>query len=171
MFSLKDYQRRAVETLERFLGRCRKSPVEATYAETLREQEMPDLPYRNQGFEDTPYVCIRIPTGGGKTILASWAIAAARDYLETNYPIVLWLVPTNAIRTQTVDALKTPGHPYRAKLDESFRNRVRVLDIDEVDQIRPQDIGGEATVVVITIATLAAPQPSRRTSYATRPGF
>ncbi|MDA8010901.1 MAG: DEAD/DEAH box helicase family protein [Gammaproteobacteria bacterium] len=171
MFSLKDYQRRAVETLERFLGRCRKSPVEAAYAETLRGQEMPGLPYRNQGFEDTPYVCIRIPTGGGKTILASWAIAAARDYLETNYPIVLWLVPTNAIRTQTVDALKTPGHPYRAKLDESFRNRVRVLDIDEVDQIRPQDIGGQAIVVVSTIANLRVTDTSGRKVYAYREDF
>jgi len=173
MFALKNYQKRAIEILEQFLGRCRDTDsVVSAYAETLREQGMPDLPYRDQGFKNVPYVCLRIPTGGGKTVLASWAIdTVARHYLEVDYPVVLWLVPTKVIRTQTVEALQMPGHPYRAKLDESFQHRVRVLDIDEVDQIRPQDIGSRAIVVVSTLANLRVNDTSGRKVYAYREDF
>ena len=39
-----------------------------------------------------PYVCLRLPTGGGKTILGAHAVAVARDaWVEKDYPLVLWL--------------------------------------------------------------------------------
>ena len=136
MFVLKSYQKRAVEVLESFLLRCQTmETVEEAYQASIKEQSMPELAYRNHGFKNMPYVCFRIPTGGGKTILGSYAIdIAARKYLNTDAPITLWLVPTNTIRLQTVEALKTPGHPYRAKLDIAFKHQVLVLDIDEVTQ-------------------------------------
>lgn len=173
MFQLKSYQQRAVNTLTSFLGRCQSGEsVEAAYAETLAEQAMPALAYRDYGFEQVPYVCFRIPTGGGKTILGSYAVEiAAREYLETDYPITLWLVPTNTIRLQTVEALKTPGHPYRARLDAAFNHQVLVLDIDEVTQIRPQDIGGKTIVVVSTLANLRVKDKSGRKVYAYHENF
>ena len=156
MFRLKGYQQRAVDCLSSFLLRCNTAEnIESAYAKTLEEQQLPPLMYRNYGFDQTPYVCLRIPTGGGKTVLGSYAIdAAARHYLNTQAPITLWLVPTKIIRQQTVEALKTPGHPYREKLDKAFNHQVLVLDIDEVTQIRPQDIGSKAIVIVSTLANL-----------------
>ena len=173
MFQLKSYQQRAVNTLTSFLGRCQSGEsVEAAYTETLAEQAMPALAYRDYGFEQVPYVCLRIPTGGGKTILGSYAVEiAAREYLDTDYPITLWLVPTNTIRLQTVEALKTPGHPYRARLDMAFNHQVLVLDIDEVTQIRPQDIGGKTIVVVSTLANLRVKDKSGRKVYAYHENF
>ena len=75
-----------------------------------------------------PYVCLRLPTGGGKTLLAAHAVAVARDtWIEKDHPLVLWLVPTNTIRLQTVDALKNTRHAYRQALDENVRwSRARV---------------------------------------------
>lgn len=173
MFELKSYQQRAVNALTCFLGRCKSSDsVEAAYVETLAEQSMPALAYRDYGFEQVPYVCLRIPTGGGKTILGSYAVEiAAREYLDTDYPIALWLVPTNTIRLQTVEALKTPGHPYRARLDAAFNHQVLVLDIDEVTQIRPQDLGGKTIVVVSTLANLRVTDTSGRKVYAYHENF
>ena len=79
---------------------------------------------------NVPYVCLRLPTGGGKTILGAHAIGIARDaWMEKDYPMVLWLVPSNTIRLQTVEALKNTRHPYRQALDEAFDGRVRVFDI------------------------------------------
>lgn len=173
MFELKSYQQRAVETLTRFLQRCQTGEsVSTAYAETLEEQAMPAFFYRDYGFENVPYVCLRIPTGGGKTILGSYAVEiTAREYLCIDYPITLWLVPTNTIRLQTVEALKTPGHPYRARLDSAFNHQVLILDIDEVTQIRPQDIGGKAIVVVSTLANLRVTDTSGRKVYAYHENF
>jgi type III restriction enzyme len=173
MFSLKGYQTRAIQTLSDFLTEAKSTGDVATaYARAIEVQGMPELAYRDYGFEQVPYVCFRIPTGGGKTVLASHAVATtARDYLEEDFPIALWLVPSTTIRQQTVDALKTPGHPYREKLDQAFNQQVLVLDIDEVTQIRPQDIGGKAIVVVSTLANLRVNDTAGRKVYAYHENF
>ncbi|PPD43803.1 MAG: restriction endonuclease subunit R [Methylobacter sp.] len=173
MLTLKGYQQRAIDTLTAFLAKARDTQnVELAYAETLREQALPPLAYRDYGFEQIPYVCFRIPTGGGKTLLASHTVVtAARTYLDCDFPITLWLVPSNSIRQQTVDALKTPGHPYREKLDFSFNHQVLVLDVDEVTQLRPQDIGQKAIVVVSTLANLRVNDTSGRKVYAYHENF
>ena len=173
MFKLKAYQQRCIDTLETFFNRCKQGQlVEMAYNETIKEQGLPELAYKDYGFDQIPYVCVRIPTGGGKTVLGSFAIAtAASRYLDTEYPITLWLVPSNTIRLQTVEALKTPGHPYRDKLDVAFKHQVLVLDVDEVTQIRPQDIGSKTIVVVSTIANLRVKDTSGRKIYAYHENF
>jgi type III restriction enzyme len=173
MLTLKGYQQRAIDTLDDFLSKARdRQNVTDAYAEALQAQGLPPLAYRDYGFADVPYVCFRIPTGGGKTLLASHAIVtAAKSYLDADFPITLWLVPSNTIRQQTVDALKTPGHPYREKLDFAFNHQVLVLDIDEVTQIRPQDIGQKAIVVVSTLANLRVNDTSGRKVYAYHENF
>ena len=80
-------------------------------------------------------------------------------------------MPTKTIRQQTVEALKTAGHPYREKLDKAFNHQVLVLDIEEVTQIRPQDIGGKAIVVVSTLANLRVADTSGRKVYAYHENF
>jgi len=72
MLTLKGYQQRAIDTLDGFLSQARdRQNVTDAYAEALQEQGLPPLAYRDYGFADVPYVCFRIPTGGGKTLLAS----------------------------------------------------------------------------------------------------
>lgn len=172
MFELKSYQKRAVETMRSFLSRCLEQPVQQAYADTLKQLDMPPHAYQEYDFGQTPYFCLRIPTGGGKTVLGSHAIeVAAREYLQTEAPITLWLVPSTVIRQQTVAALKTPGHPYRQQLDKAFHRQVLVLDIDEVTQIRPQDIGSKAIVVVSTLANLRVTDTSGRKVYAYHENF
>ena len=100
---------------------ARSGSVADAYRQSYIQQELVPVPYRSYDFGEMPYVCLRLPTGGGKTVLASYAVSVAQKaYLEEDYPIVLWLVPTNTIRQQTLDALKTVGHPYRKKLETEF---------------------------------------------------
>jgi len=172
MFELKSYQKRAVEAMRLFLSGCLQKPTQQAYADTLKMLGMPPHAYQEYDFGQTPYFCLRIPTGGGKTVLGSHAIeVAAREYLQTDAPITLWLVPSTAIRQQTVEALKTPGHPYRQQLDKAFNYQVLILDIDEVTQIRPQDIGSKAIVVVSTLANLRVTDTSGRKVYAYHENF
>lgn len=172
MFQLKGYQQRAVDVLQSFLTKCLDNDVEEAYRLALEERELPEFEYRDYGFKQVPYVCLRIPTGGGKTVLGSYAIdVAARNLLDTETPIALWLVPSITIREQTVEALKKPSHPYRQKLDEAFKRQVLVLDIDEVTQIRPQDLENKAIVIVSTLANLRVTDTSGRKIYAYHENF
>lgn len=176
MFTLKSYQQRALETLGDFFEDAQQSgDIAASFKRSLKAQGFDDsvVPfYRDYQFDNVPYICVRIPTGGGKTILAAnCAGLVGKKYLQQDYPIVLWLVPSTAIRTQTVEALKKPEHPYRQQLDGAFNHRVKVLDVDEVDQLCPQDIDGKTIVVVSTIQNLRVTDTSGRKVYAYSENF
>jgi type III restriction enzyme len=175
MFTLKPYQHKTLEALETYLGAARILGPKTAFQNFV--QENPTDPgnqhYRNCcGLEHVPYVCLRLPTGGGKTCLAAHSVAVAgRAFLEKDFPTVLWLVPTNAIRTQTLEALKKPDHPYREALDNAYDGRVRVFDISEVEQIRPKDLLESVCVIVGTLATLRVQNTDGRRIYAHNENF
>ena len=176
MFTLKNYQRRAMDTLSSFLRQAKESGnIAEAFTNALKAQgfDQNQIPlYRDYNFDGVPYTCIRIPTGGGKTVLAAKSIATVgREFLEVEYPIVLWLVPSTTIRKQTVDALKQSGHPYREQLDQAFNHQVLVVDVDDVTNIRPQDIGGKTIVVVSTIQNLRVADTSGRKIYTYHENF
>ena len=173
---LKTFQRTALDTLRTYLDRARViGDPEQAFIQTLRQRD-PDRnppPYRTiSGLPGVPNVCFRLPTGGGKTLLAAYTIAeAGRFYLERDYPVVLWLVPTSTIRKQTAEALKNPSHPYRAAIDEAFDGRVAVFDIADVTQIRPQDLTDRACIIVSTIQSLRVTNTEGRKVYAHSENF
>ena len=74
-----------------------------------------------------PHVCFKVPTGGGKTLLA----AAALERLNQPTGFVLWIVPTKAIYQQTKDALWNREHPYRQMLMRASGGRVKLLEKDD----------------------------------------
>ena len=168
---LKAFQCAALDTLTIYLQRARlTSNPEQAFLQTWRERT-PDQtppPYRTiTGLPGVPNVCLRLPTGGGKTLLASHTVAVAgRYFLERDYPVVLWMVPTNTIRVQTAEALKKPSHPYRAALDAAYDGRVSVFDMAEIGQIRPQDLTERVTVIVTTIQSLRTSNTAGRKAYA-----
>lgn len=171
---LKPYQADTLATLRRYLEEARVAGPKAAYERVTGEPEQARRlgRYRGDyaaldGLPGTPYVCLRLPTGGGKTVLAAHAIGVARDaWVEKDFPLVLWLVPSNTIRQQTVEALLNPRHPYRQALDEQFEGRVRVFDIADFTTIRPHDISDNACIVVGTIQTLRVNNTEGRKVYA-----
>jgi len=171
---LKQYQTDTLAVLRRFLEEARTAGPRNAYEAITTEPEQARRLGRYRGdyrsleeLPDVPYVCLRLPTGGGKTVLGAHAIAAARDaWIEKDFPLVLWLVPTNIIRLQTAEALKNPRHPYRQALDEHFDGRVRVFDIADFSHIRPHDIRDNLCIVVGTIQTLRVSNTEGRNVYA-----
>ena len=172
--NLKQYQTDTLSILRRFFEEARMAGPKNAYEAITQE---PEQAMRLGGYAgayvplkelfDVPYVCLRLPTGGGKTILAAHAVSVARNaWIEKDYPVVLWLVPTNTIRQQTVEALKTSRHAYRQVLDEAFDGRVRVFDIADFTHIRPHDIRDHCCIVVGTIQTLRVKSTEGRKVYA-----
>ena len=169
MFEPKNYQRETLEWLRRYLEEARFAGPQAAF-DTLRRQNpgTERTPYRPlAGLEDVPFICLRLPTGGGKTYLAARSIAvAAQAYLEQEYPLVLWMVPTNTIRAQTLETLKKPGHPNRLALEAVFGSRLLVIDIADFTQLRPQDLQDKVVIVVGTLQTLRVNSTEGRKVYA-----
>ena len=171
---LKQYQTDTLSLLRRFFEEARIAGPKNAYEAITKEREQAERlgryggVYRPlAGLPNVPYVCLRLPTGGGKTILGAYAIRIARDaWIEKDYPVVLWLAPTNTIRRQTAEALKNSRHPYRRALDEAFAGRVRVFDIADFTHIRPNDIRERCCVVVGTIQTLRVTNTEGRKVYA-----
>lgn len=79
---------------------------------------------RNGMGEPIPNVCFRVPTGGGKTLLAGCAL----ERMKRHTGLVLWIVPTRAIFEQTMILLKDKESMLRQSLDRASGNRVTVMD-------------------------------------------
>lgn len=76
-----------------------------------------------------PNVCLKVPTGGGKTLLAAAAVGSiAGGYLGRHTGLVLWIVPNEAIYRQTLKSLSDRDHPYRQLLNVAGAGRVKVLE-------------------------------------------
>lgn len=171
---LKQYQADTLAVLRRFFEEARIAGPKNAYEAITREPEQARRLGRYGGtytplveLPSVPYVCLRLPTGGGKTILGTHSIGIVRDaWVEKDYPMVLWLVPSNTIRLQTAEALKNARHPYRQALDEAFDGRVRVFDISDFTHIRPHDIRDYCCIVVGTIQTLRVSNTEGRKVYA-----
>jgi type III restriction enzyme len=150
---LKDYQIRLLDAFEGFLARCRelKNPA-AAFAESTLVGFGHALTYHPlPGAVELPYVCLRVPTGGGKTRIAGQAIARVnRAFLPTEQSLVIWLVPSDPIRQQTLYALKTPGELLHEDMRTLF-GTVHVLDIGEALSVQPATLDTANTIIVATM--------------------
>ena len=162
---LKLYQARSLATLERFFDAARvQGPADAfkaTVDEGLLDtyKPMPGLP-------NVPYGCLRIPTGGGKTIMGAHIIqAAGRSLLDRELPLVMWMVPTTQVKNQTLDAFRDPRHPYRQQLDDAFGGQVAIFDVADFAQIRTADIATKVCLIIGTLAALRVENQEGRKVY------
>jgi type III restriction enzyme len=159
----KPFQDDAIDKLKKYLEEARLlGDPSLAFQQATEGQNYRSL----AGMPEVPSVCLRLPTGGGKTILGAYAVgAAAESYLEREFPVVLWLVPSDAIRSQTRKALADPDHPYRMALGKVFAGRVRVFDITDFRTITPQDVRANCCVIVGTMQTLRVTNTEGRKVY------
>lgn len=164
MLELRNYQQRSLHALESYLRRVSqlRDPKAAFIYETERPyRPVPQLP-------GLPYVCLRVPTGGGKTLMACHAIGiAATEFLQSERAVCLWLVPSNTIRDQTLAALRDLRHPYREAVTARFGGRATVLDLTEALYVSRATLAGETTIIVATLAALRVEDTDGRKVYET----
>lgn len=135
---LKNYQKAVIGDLSRFMELLRETANSATaYKLFWKEKGVPIgfggvKAYQNI-LPGVPSVCMKVPTGGGKTYLACNAVKPVFDALpEMKAKVVVWLVPSDAILTQTITALRDPEHPYRQKLDMDFAGRIGIYTKEQL---------------------------------------
>lgn len=167
MHTLKEYQTRTLETLRDYFREClRIGNADTAFYEITKRLYGAGRPYRAvDELPGLPYVCLRIPTGGGKTFVACHSIGiAANDLLHADCPVVLWLVPSNAIKEQTINALKNRNHPYRKALEESAPS-VSVLSIQEALYVTRSTLSTGTTIIVSTIQAFRVDNTEGRKVY------
>jgi type III restriction enzyme len=164
---LKDYQQRALDALSAYFSTCvRLGNADTAFYEATRATLGAGIPYRAVGeLPGLPYICLRIPTGGGKTFVACHAVSvAAKELLKSDRCMVLWLVPSNAIRQQTLKALRDRAHPYRQALDAALGS-VTVLDIAEALYLKRATLDATTTIIVSTMQAFRVEDTEGRKVY------
>lgn len=138
---LKNYQEEAILKLTNFCNDLDKNSINQSFKDITNSQYLEIENFSN------PYICIRIPTGGGKTLVATKSIRViTHDYLNKDYSLVFWLAPSDKIVSQTLEALKNRQHYYRQILDKEFDN-IEVLSIQEA--FRKSFNPNESLVIIV----------------------
>ena len=159
---LKEYQKQALAEVRQFLDQLsswRDKVVAMDPAQAMdwtapawqaAGKTAPCLPRRNGLGEPLPCYCLKMPTGGGKTLLAVKVIDLVNHHFRRrDSGLVLWVVPTTQIYNQTLRALKDRDHPYRQQLDLASANRTLVLE--KTDRFRPQDVAERLCVLLLML--------------------
>ena len=110
------------------------------------ENHIPEyIPREAASGEPIPHVCLKVPTGGGKTLLGVEAVRR----LKIGTGFLLWIVPTKAIYTQTWNAFRNKEHPYRQILEHASGGRVKLLEKD--DRFTKQDVESHLCVMLLML--------------------
>ena len=142
---LKEYQVRALAVVRQFLEELAKwrskearlheidADFNLDWAREAWERTSPaKRPYqsrRNGLGEVLPSFCLKIPTGGGKTLIATKIIDLANmHFRHEQHGLVVWVVPTTQIYNQTLRALRDRRHPYRQQLDLASGGKTLILE-------------------------------------------
>ena len=97
-----------------------------------------------------PNAVLKVPTGGGKTFLAVNALSRIFGrYLSNNKGFVLWIVPNEAIYSQTLKRLKDRQDPYRQVLDRAAAGRVKIME--KGDRLDARDVEGQLCVMLLML--------------------
>ena len=158
---LKEYQQetlKAVRVYLETLARIRaealglRSTLKIDWAAMAWEETKggPYLPRKNGLGQPLPSFCLKIPTGGGKTLLAAKTVDLANTYFRSsNRGLILWVVPTTQIYRQTLSAFKDRDHPYRQTLDVALGGRTLILE--RTQYFSPADIEQHLCVLMLML--------------------
>ena len=175
---LKTYQKKVMGDLERFLTLLtEKQNIKLAYNTLWEEKGVEvsalDLPGTMPCYKTTlpgvPQVCIKIPTGGGKTFLAANAIKPIFDSMPGKHPrAVVWLVPSDAILKQTIKSLQDSTHFYRQKIDLDFSGAVEVYEKEQLmtgQKFNPTEVMEHLSVFVLSYDSFRTSKKEGRKAY------
>jgi type III restriction enzyme len=171
---LKDYQKTVIADLTRFLALLRNGlPASKAYERLWNEKKvrvgMGGLPFYQNTLHGVPNVCLKVPTGGGKTFIAASAIKPIFDSLPfSKTKAVVWLVPSDAILEQTLKNLSNPRHPYRQRINGDFSHRVEVYDKSQLlsgQNFNPTVVHEQLSVFVLSYDSFRTKNKEGRKAY------
>lgn len=160
---LNNYQKQVMRDLSSYIG-CvnRGTNLFSAWREYWFAKDvavgMGGVPSYNNSIERVPHVCMKVPTGGGKTFMACASVKRIFDGLPAGKPqVVVWLVPSDSILTQTIRNLSDVNHPYRQRLEQDFAGRVGVYTKEMLlngQNFSPDTVREMLTVCIMSYGSL-----------------
>lgn len=179
---LKHYQQTALTILRQYLSALKDAQAKRVEAAKLNitfkwdEAAWESIgrnfykPRKNGLGEFVPMVCFKVPTGGGKTLLAVKAIDVINSlYRGIQTGLVLWIVPTSQIYNQTLKALRDRAHPYRIQLNMASGDRTVILEKDSM--FSPDDVHNNLVVLLLMLPSANRQNKETLKMFQDRGGF
>lgn len=156
---LKNYQRKVIDDLSSYLSFInRDNNVFLAWKDYWACKDISvglgGVPTYNNSIRAVPHVCMKVPTGGGKTFLACAALRRIIDEMPSDKPkVVVWLVPSDSILIQTLRNLSNPEHPYRNRIDRDFAKRVEIYSKEQL--LHGQNFSPDTVREVLSVCILS----------------
>ena len=168
---LKKYQIKVVNALKQFLQTARDTKTSFDIAKQALPENMrhtlnwvqttfqtSSLEYKDRctnGLGNSyPRMIIKVPTGGGKTLLAVESIREYQNlFAQKRTGLVVWIVPSETIYSQTVQKIRDKGNPLRQLLDQCSGNRTIILEKGQ--RLTTNDIEENLVVLFVMIQSIS----------------
>lgn len=104
--------------------------------------------------EHYPRIVMKVPTGGGKTLLAVEAIREYQNlFARKRTGLVVWIVPTETIYSQTIRKLRDKSNPLRQLLDQCSGGKTLILEKGQ--RLSMQDIDENLVILFVMIQSIS----------------
>ena len=171
---LKKYQLQVIKDLDRFLELLiEKQNINKAYNALWNEKGInvgiDGMPPYDPELAGVPQVCFKVPTGGGKTFLAANSLKPIFASMPHIHPkAVVWLVPSDAILSQTYKTLTDKNHAYRKKIDVDFGNKVEVYSKQQLlngQNFNPTSVSDNLSIFVLSYDSFRTSKKDGRKAY------
>ena len=156
---LKNYQKRVLEEAKAYFQALeeyqRKDDSCPSYA-AWKKIGLPRLfhPRQNKLGKDLPTICIKVPTGGGKTLLATQILGAIYKTIlkeRRGTGLVLWIVPSDQIYKDTLRRMRDRSDFYNESLRHALSQRIEIWEKQEIFRITPSQMATCLNILVLKL--------------------
>lgn len=148
---LKDYQQSALDDLEDFLKILdEEKSLPTAYKIFWENRDVPAKPPYQNNISRVPQICFKVPTGGGKTFMAAASLKIICEHVKRK--IIVWLVPSETILTQTYKNLSDASHAYNKKIRADFGN-VEIYTKEKLlagENFSPSEVENQLSILVLS---------------------
>lgn len=158
---LKDYQERVIREVEQYLdkldqereaGNLRHASLDA-----WRDLHLGSYNEQQDGLgEDMPNFTIKVPTGGGKTLIATQVLGSIyRTILKDRRGagLVLWVVPSQQIYRDTLRRLRDREDLYRVMLEHAISRRIELWEKTDIYRLTPTKLNECLNILMVQLAS------------------